>query len=300
MTLVRKNDMRNKSSKSKDPYARTVSDAPAKNKTVGKHTRPKKMRQQHPSPQSIPNSNQTDSSQWLYGYHTVTAALANPSRRLQRLVASDEGAQALRQIQTISFAKASSFEPEIMPRSHLAALLPPGAVHQGIGLLAEPLIPPDLETILDQTTESGLVVLLDQVTDPQNVGAVLRSAAAFGAAALIQTARHAPPITGTLAKAASGALEVTPRILVTNLARTLTQLRDHNFLCLGLAGEAKCTLNQAPYAHRTALVLGAEGEGLRRLTREKCDLLVRLPTQVPITTLNVAATAAIALYQRQS
>lgn len=227
---------------------------------------------------------------WLFGLHATAAALANPRRRGGTLLATREGANRLARL-------SPDARPEIVERSLLDARLPPGAVHQGVALSTEPLDQPDLEDILRSPGETGVLVILDQVADPHNVGAVLRSAAAFGALAVIQTEHGAPGATGTLAKAASGALEITPLITVTNLARTLDALQSAGFWCIGLDGAAERTLAAAAPTGRIALVLGAEGKGLRRLTRDHCDLLVRLPTRPPVASLNVSNAAAVALYE---
>ncbi len=191
-------------------------------------------------------------------------------------------------------------------RREIDALLPEGAVHQGLALstkaLDQPFIedllaPPATEANRDSPAERRVVVLLDQVTDPHNVGAVLRSAAAFGALAVVALDKGAPEESGTLAKAASGALEAVPYISVINLARTLDGLKEAGFWCLGLAGEATQSLASSNPGAAVALVLGAEGSGLRRLTRERCDLLVKLPTRPPIQSLNVSNAAAVALYE---
>ena len=234
---------------------------------------------------------------WLYGVHAVLEALANPARRRHRLLATAEAAQKLSK----KTGAAKPLAPDIRSREDIAALLPPGAVHQGLALLADPLPQPSFPGLLAEVSRTPVncrtvVVVLDQVTDPQNVGAVLRSAAAFGASALVTTRRHAPPETGALAKAASGALEHVPYIQVTNLSRALDGFKAEGFWSLGLAGEAGKTLAEADPGGPLALVLGAEGEGLRRLTREACDLLARLPTRGPIADLNVSNAAAVALY----
>lgn len=181
----------------------------------------------------------------------------------------------------------------------LAALLPQGAVHQGLAALVDPLPMVDLAELLEDLPPDAptRLLLLDQVTDPQNVGAILRSAAALGAAGVILTERHAAPESGSLAKAASGALDVLPLVRVVNLSRAIEALKQAGFWCLGLAAEGEMTLAEAKPTGRIALVLGAEGTGLRRLTREHCDQLVRLPTQGPIDQLNVSNAAAIALYE---
>ncbi len=223
---------------------------------------------------------------WLYGLHAVAAALANPKRRLRRLVATAEGAAKLAQM-------APAAAPDLLDRPALERLLPPGAVHQGLIVEAAPLPAPRL----DQIERTGTVVLLDQVTDPHNVGAVLRSAAAFGAIAVIRPEHGAPAATAIVAKAASGALEVVPLVTTGNVARALDRLKRDGFWCIGLDGGADETLAAAAPSGRIALVLGAEGKGLRRLTRERCDRLVRLPTHPPIDSLNVSNAAAVALYE---
>ncbi len=227
---------------------------------------------------------------WIYGMHSVTAALANPARRIRRLVATAEAAGKLLRI-------CPGAMPETAERLAIDALLPPGAVHQGVALLAEPLKQPSLEEVIADAGDGAIVVVLDQVTDPHNVGAVLRSAAAFGALAVVQTERGAPAATGIVAKSASGALEATPLVSVTNLARALDVLRDAGFWRIGLDGDADRTLAELAPSGKSALVLGAEGKGLRRLTRQHCDLLARLPTRPPISSLNISNAAAVALYE---
>jgi 23S rRNA (guanosine2251-2'-O)-methyltransferase len=165
-------------------------------------------------------------------------------------------------------------------------------VHQGVALEAEPLPP----VALDDIGASGMLLVLDQITDPQNVGALLRSAAAFGAAGLIMTERHSPPLHGVLAKAASGALDLVPVILVKNLAQSLAELGERGFLRVGLAEEGAQALETASLTRPLALVLGAEGKGLRQLTRQHCDLVCRISTQSALTSLNVSNAAAVALH----
>lgn len=244
---------------------------------------------------------------WLFGVHAVLAALANPNRRPERLLLTPEAAQTwgarLREVRDPGHAALAS---QTVPRREIDDMLPEGAVHQGLALRCAPLEQPALEDILAApapTSEGAdsparrVVVLLDQVTDPHNVGAVLRSAAAFGALAVVALDKGAPEESGTLAKSASGALEAVPYISVVNLARSLDVLKEAGFWCLGLAGEAGLGLAQSDPGPAVALVLGAEGSGLRRLTRERCDLLVKLPTRPPIDSLNVSNAAAVALYE---
>jgi 23S rRNA (guanosine2251-2'-O)-methyltransferase len=243
-----------------------------------------------------------DGSVWLHGSHAVLAALANPARRVRRVLLTEAAARAhdaaLAALpDRARLDRAGGSRIETVDRTEIERILPPGAVHQGIALLTEPLDPPALEDILDAAGPQAVLVVLDRVTDPQNAGAVLRSAAAFGALAVIAPKDHAPPVTGTLAKAASGAVEIVPLVLVTNLARALETIKQAGFWCLGLDSEAPAPLTGAQEAGRAALVLGAEGAGLRRLTREACDGLYRLPTVPPIASLNVSNAAAVGLYE---
>lgn len=230
---------------------------------------------------------------WLYGSHACLAALGNPERSFRRLLLTREAREALQD------QLPANPQPEIVDRLRLESLLPPGAVHQGIALLVDPLDDGGIEGLREELAEGrDIVLLLDHVTDPRNIGAILRSAAAFGARAVVVTDRHAPEATGALAKAASGALEIVPLIRVTNLARALDQLAEYGYWRVGLEMESDKTLAEAVRdIRRTALVLGAEDEGLRRLTREKCDFLAKLPMSGAIESLNVSAAAAVALYE---
>ena len=230
---------------------------------------------------------------WLYGAHAVRAALANPRREQRRLLVTRTDA---------ALPEGLQLRPEILPPAQIAEILPEGAVHQGIALLTAPLPAIAIEQYCAAISgpagpDSAVAVVLDQVTDPQNVGAVLRSAEVFGAGAVILPERHAPPAAGALAKAASGALETVPVIRVVNVSRALEALKAAGFWCTGLDSSAPAPLADADLAAKTALVLGAEGRGLRRLTRQGCDLLVRIPTIGDIGSLNVSNAAAVALYE---
>jgi 23S rRNA (guanosine2251-2'-O)-methyltransferase len=229
-------------------------------------------------------------NQWLYGRHVVVAALANPRRRPLQVRGSRDALDSIAE----SLARHPGLEVRVVARGDLDQLLPSGSVHQGLALKAEPLPAADLEETCAALPSPRLVVLLDRVTDPHNVGAILRSAAAFGAGAVILTERHAPPVTGALAKAASGALERVPLVRVGNLARALALLGDLGFWRVALDARG------VDFAHDfagqdVALVLGAEGEGLRRLTRDSCDIVARLPTRGDYSSLNVSTAAAVAL-----
>ena len=223
----------------------------------------------------------------LYGWHTVTAALANPKRRIRRLLATENALRRLAEAGIVI-----SLEPEVMRPDALAARLTPDAVHQGLIAEADPLSAPEIEEL----PADGIVLVLDQITDPHNVGAILRTAAAFGIAAVVTTARHSPDATGVLAKSASGALELVPIVIVQNLARALTGLKARGFLTVGLDSEAADDLAAIELNLPLALVLGAEGKGLRQLTGATCDRLARLDLPGAIKSLNVSNAAALALY----
>ncbi len=234
---------------------------------------------------------------WLYGRHTVLAAAANPRRRLRRLLAVGDSLAEL----TAAAARAGTLRPpaERTDRETLTRLLPPQAVHQGMAALADPLAAPTLDELIDSPGPlPATLIVLDQAEDPRNVGAVVRAAAAFGAAAVIVQDRHAPAETAALAKAASGGLETVPVIRVVNVARALRDLADAGYCCVGLDGRAETSLTAALPAGPVVLVLGAEGHGLRRLVRAACQRLARIPIAPHVDSLNVAAAAAVALYER--
>ncbi len=235
----------------------------------------------------------------IWGLHAVRAAWLNPKRRCHRLWLTESGFAAFEK--SLTEAKEDLLlkrpDPKRSERQELDQLVPPGSVHQGIVLETLPLAEPPLHELIAGDQPPDLLLMLDQVTDPHNVGAIMRSASAFGAGAVIMTERNAPGTTGVLAKSASGALEHLPQIHVVNLARTLDELRQAGYWCVGLAEEGARELSALDLTARTVLVLGAEGEGLRQLTRKKCDELARLPTGGSIGSLNVSNAAAVALYE---
>jgi 23S rRNA (guanosine2251-2'-O)-methyltransferase len=223
----------------------------------------------------------------LYGWHTVTAALENPERHIRRLLATENAARRLG-----SQGVPLRVTPELVRPDAIAQRLPSDAVHNGLLAEADPLPSPEL----DEIARDGIVLVLDQITDPHNVGAILRTAAAFGATAVVTTARHSPEATGVLAKSASGALEHVPIAIVQNLARGLEELRERGYLLVGLDSSGAGDLGDAELRSPLALVLGAEGKGLRQLTRATCDRVARLDLPGRIKSLNVSNAAALALY----
>jgi len=223
----------------------------------------------------------------LYGWHPVTAALNNPARRVRKLLATENAARRLAEEKV-----PTTPAPEIVRPDAIAARLPPDAVHQGLYLEADPLPSPPIEEL----EADGIVLVLDQLTDPHNVGAIFRSAAAFAVTAIVTTARHSPEATGVLAKSASGALEHVPLATVQNLARAMAELKERGFLLIGLDSSGEADLATLPLRRPLALVLGAEGKGLRQLTRETCDHVARLELPGAIQSLNVSNAAAVALY----
>lgn len=225
----------------------------------------------------------------LWGRHAVEAALKNPERTHRKLWATQEG------VASLDGELPANFPVEYASAGDLARLVARDAPHQGLVLECNALEDVFLDEMLDADPARPIVVL-DQVTDPHNVGAILRSAAAFGAAAIVTQDRHAPPESGTVAKSASGALEVVPWIRVVNLARALEELAEAGYWRIGLAGDGADTLAEALPTGPVALVLGAEGEGMRHNIRQHCDAIARLPMTGAIESLNVSNAAAIALY----
>jgi len=226
---------------------------------------------------------------WLYGQHAAAAALANPRRIVRRHLVLGKGERP-------PSAGPGLPVPETVERRDIERLLPVGAAHQGVAIEVQPLPTVTLAEVLAGSSGSRLIVVLDQVNDPRNVGAILRSAAAFAVDALVLTHRNAPPESAALAKAASGALESVPMVRVANLAQALEEMARAGFWRIGLDADAGQELREADLSGDLALVLGAEGRGLRRLTGERCDLLARLPMSGGMASLNVSAAAAIALY----
>ena len=224
----------------------------------------------------------------FWGKHAVSAALDNPDRKVLRAWATREASEFMQFPKEVQVTLAEA--PD------LGRLVPTDAPHQGIVIEVEPLEDAWLDDVLAEAPEHAVLLVLDQVTDPHNVGAILRSAAAFGAVGIVTQDRHSPPEGGALAKAASGALERVPWVRVVNLARALEQIGEAGFWRIGLAGEAEADLKSALGPPRVALVLGAEGAGMRQNTREHCDALARLPITDSMESLNVSNAAAVALY----
>jgi 23S rRNA (guanosine2251-2'-O)-methyltransferase len=225
----------------------------------------------------------------LWGWHAVTSALANPAREVRRVMATPDRAAKLAE----QFGKAIAIE--IGDNESISRVAAPGAVHQGVLLKAATLEGVTLEEMGQPA--KGVILMLDQLTDPQNVGAIFRSAAAFGARGIVLQDRHAPALAGALAKAAAGAVDVLPHARVVNLSRALETLAELGWRAVGLDGSAELPLAQALDGSPTVLVLGSEGEGLRRLVSEHCDALASIPMPGGFESLNVSAAAAVALYE---
>lgn len=227
---------------------------------------------------------------WVYGWHAVNAALANPERTVLRILASPGAAEKL------VLPKRALPKPHIMEPRELERILGAEAVHQGIAAEVAPLEPYRIEDILAIENPRGPILILDQVSDPHNVGAILRSAAAYDAIAVITPKDHSAPETASMAKAASGALDIVKRAQVTNLATAMRELQAAGWWIIGLEGESTTLFSDLTFAPKTAIVLGAEGKGMRRLTADSCDERARLPMGTGMESLNVSNAAAIALY----
>ncbi|MDB5624072.1 MAG: rlmB [Devosia sp.] len=234
-----------------------------------------------------PRYNPDDGPVYLYGFHTVRAALDNPGRIKKALLATPNALLRLREGGELGKVKVTETTPKELDR-----LLGAEAVHQGVALEVDPVS----RFGLDDISPLRLVVVLDQITDPHNVGAILRTACAFGADAVITTARHSPRETGVMAKSASGALDLVPMIEVRNLGDALEKLKSRGMLVLGFDSESEQPLRARTGDQPLAIVMGAEGKGLRQRTRELCDEMVKLEMPGPIKSLNVSNAAAIALF----
>lgn len=228
---------------------------------------------------------------WLYGLHPVKCALDNPRRKLKRLLLTDRAAEE------IGAKRLARVRHEIVALDAVARLLPQGAVHQGAALSCEALARRALEDVLEPSESRRIVLVLDQITDPHNVGAILRSAAAFKVAAVVVQDRNAPPESGVLAKAASGALDMVPVVSAVNLSRELENLGKLGFFRIALAGDGDATIAAAAPKGDIALVLGSEGSGIRRLVRQHCDCAATIPISDAMESLNVSNAAAVSLYE---
>ncbi|MFZ4541243.1 MAG: 23S rRNA (guanosine(2251)-2'-O)-methyltransferase RlmB [Rickettsiales bacterium] len=228
---------------------------------------------------------------WVYGWHAVNAALANEERVVIRIIASPTAVEKLK------LPKRKLPNPHIMEPRELDKILGAEAVHQGIAAEVKPLEPFMIDDIINMQNPTGPIVILDQVSDPHNVGAIMRTAAAYDAIAVVYPKDHSAPETPTMAKAASGALDIVKRIQVTNLATAMRELKDAGWWIIGLEGESNTLFSEIKFSAKTVIVLGAEGKGMRRLTADCCDERARLPMGQNMESLNVSNAAAIALYQ---
>lgn len=249
-----------------------------------------------PAPKPVGAPSNRTQGLWLFGLHALTAGLGNPSRRRHRVIGTKQALENLKE--ALGEGVSPTPSPEIVDRSEVDAVCGPDSVHQGLAMLVDPLDGHHIEDLIAvHEGETDTIVVLDQATDPRNIGAVMRSARAFGARAVIVQDRNAPPETGTMAKAASGALEHVHLVRVTNLARAIWALKDANYWCMGFDGHADTNIADVDPSPKRAIVLGSEGAGLRRLTRETCDQLVKIPINEDAESLNLSNACAVALYE---
>lgn len=284
---------------SRGPSDRTAQDRPERSsQDRPQRSRPDARRQQDGRTHTTAPASSRLQGPLLWGLHAVRAAFLNPQRRILRLLVTEAGLASFEDtLDDAIKANIKRVQPEILDKVAYERLMPPGSVHQGVAALVEALPVRDAHDLIAnlKDDEKATIVILDQVTDPHNVGAILRSASAFGATGVIMQDRHAPELSGVLAKTASGAADVIPVAVETNLSRTIEFLQERNFFVIGL-DERGTSISELPSYDRVALVLGAEGSGLRRLVADHCDGLASLPTQGPILSLNVSNAAAVALY----
>lgn len=227
---------------------------------------------------------------FIFGTHACLAALGNPMRKIKRVLISKQTQDELE----LKFKNL-----QLVDNRKIESLLPAGSVHQGIAIECEMLAQPDLADFISNVSDkkAQAVIILDQVTDPHNVGAILRTAAAFNIAAIITTSRNAPPESGIMAKSASGAVDIVPYIMVGNLVQAIGQLKKAGYWIYGFDKNATKEISATEFSTKTALVLGAEGKGLRRLTAEHCDIMLNIPMSEKMESLNVSNAAAIAMYE---
>lgn len=228
----------------------------------------------------------------LYGHHAVLAALENPNRTISKVLCTKDNYEELKKY-------TKKVPIQIVDRKEIDKLFPTGSVHQGVALFCKPLDNVAIEDIiaLAKNQETCHLLILDQVTDPQNIGAIIRSAVAFNTLALIVQDKNAPQESGAMAKAAAGMLEHLPIVKVTNLSRAIDQLKKADFWIIGMDGYAKTSVDQLKKGGKTAIVMGSEGKGMRRLIEENCDLTIKLPISSTVESLNVSTAAAIVLYE---
>lgn len=245
----------------------------------------------------IKNNPPRSSANYIYGRHPLAAAIANPQRQINKILCTAENADELRR--QCSAAQRSPALVTIVDRKEIERLLPQNAVHQGMAAAVRELEDYTLEEIciLADRQPDCHVLILDQVTDPQNIGAIIRSCVAFNTLALIMQDKNSPTETGTMAKASAGMIEHLPICRVTNLSRAVEQLKTAGFWTIGMDGYAQTTVDQLKKGGKTAIIMGSEGKGMRRLVEESCDITVRLPISDKVESLNVATAAAIALYE---
>lgn len=281
---------RNDRKKAEKPGFKGRSDKP-RERGRGPNPAPTPASDSRERPARAGERSRADGDNFVWGRHPVLAALANPARKgVGRLMVTADRAEELERERLTH-----GHRIEIVDGSALTRMLPAGAVHQGLVFKVQPLEGVTLEDIAEPA--QGVIVMLDQLTDPQNVGAVFRSALAFGARGIVVQDRHSPALAGALAKASAGATERLPCARVTNLSRALERLADLGWRAVGLDGSSQETLEQALDARPTVLVMGSEGDGIRRLVAEHCDTLARIPMPGGFESLNVSNAAAIALYE---
>lgn len=242
--------------------------------------------------------NKSSSYIWIAGVHSVKAALHNPMRKKKKIFVTDISIKKLDQ-EDLELIKSENIPLEIVRKHKIQNLFPDEFPHQNVALQAEYIFEQNLESFIKQHQKDKLtLILLDQITDPHNLGAITRSAAAFGADAICLPKATCPPMSATMVKAASGGIEHIPLFQISNLANTIDKLKKLNFWCIALDERADTAINKFDYPEKTAFIFGAEGKGLRRLTKEKCDIMLKIETEGSLTSFNVSIATSLTLYER--